>query len=382
MNRKKTCKICGNRSNYITTAIGACLSCIRENPEDSKPFLNNAHQKARSIHNLPDKPPKSSGGIPCNICSNRCVINQGERGYCGLRWNDNGDLKSLSSIDKGVFYSYIDPHVTNCCAAWFCPAGTGAGFPKYSFKSGPELGYSNLAVFMYGCNFNCLYCQNSSHKNLDSVPLSRHRITNQIASNSKISCICFFGGSPEPQLPFIVEASKEALEIRKNDPLRICFEWNGCGNPALVRKAAELALKSGGNLKFDLKCYTPELSLALSGVPNNQAYKNFETIAKRYYSKREFHMLTATTLLVPGYVDSLEVNAIAKFIADLDPSIPYSLLAFHPAYLMTDLPPTSLKQAVECYKTAKKHLENVHMGNVHILGLLGYVQFKKICGEK
>ena len=93
MDREKTCKICGDKSNYISTAIGACLSCIRDNPEDSKPFLNNAHQKARSIHNLPGTPPKSSGGISCNICSNQCVINQGERGYCGFRWNDHGDLK-------------------------------------------------------------------------------------------------------------------------------------------------------------------------------------------------------------------------------------------------------------------------------------------------
>jgi pyruvate formate lyase activating enzyme len=77
--------------------------------------------------------------------------------------------------------------------------------------------------------------------------------------------------------------------------------------------------------------------------------------------------LTATTLLVPYYIDAQEVDAIARFIAGIDNDIPYSLLVFHPDYLLTDLPITSRQQVEECVTVARKHLTRVHVGNVHLL---------------
>jgi pyruvate formate lyase activating enzyme len=78
-------------------------------------------------------------------------------------------------------------------------------------------------------------------------------------------------------------------------------------------------------------------------------------------------MLTASTLLVPGYVDAEEVENIAKFISQINPNIPYTLLAFYPCYIMNDLPTTSKKQALECQKAAQKHLKNTRIGNIHLL---------------
>jgi pyruvate formate lyase activating enzyme len=300
-------------------------------------------------------------------------MGEGDAGFCGLRRND-GVLKTLSNAESGLAYSYLDPHVTNCCSAWFCPAGTGAGHPEFAHRDCPERGYSNLAVFHYGCNFDCLFCQNSSHKNFSGL---QHQtsdfLARRVATNSRISCICHFGGSPEPQLPFSLEASLKALEARKEGILRVCWEWNGCGDMALVRKAAEISLTTGGNIKFDLKARTPELSLALSGGPNGRAFENFEMIAREFYpERRRLPVLTATTLMVPGYVDAEEVRSIALFIADLDPSIPYSLLAFHPDYQMADLPYTGLQQARECWEAAREHLERVNVGNLHILGVRSF----------
>ena len=83
------------------------------------------------------------------------------------------------------------------------------------------------------------------------------------------------------------------------------------------------------------------------------------------YKKKDF--LTATTLLIPGYIDKREVEKITKFISKLNPDIPYSLLAFHPDFKMIDMPVTNKKQAEECYQTAKKYLNRVHIGNKHLL---------------
>lgn len=371
--RKKICKICKLRDVGISGILGICVDCIKEKSEDAYQFIINAHKSSRKLYGLTPFPSKKSRGIRCNICANDCVILEGEKGYCGLRRVEDGRLVSLVDSDKGLLHTYPDPHVTNCCASWFCPGGIGSGYPHYAYSDRkPEYGYNNFSAFLYGCNFDCLFCQNSSHKKIeDGVTITANEFSKKVLSNSRYSCICYFGGSPEPQLPFVINISKKIDEKKiKNRIIRFCFEWNGCGNQELVRKAAEISLNSGGNMKFDLKCFNPSLSMALSGVSNETAYKNFEMIARDYYEKRDnLPMLTATTLLVPHYVDVVEIECISKFIAELDSEIPYSLLIFHPDHFMSDLPITPKKQVEECYTVAKRYLRNVHIGNIHLLGL-------------
>nr|WP_048060539.1 radical SAM protein [Methanothermus fervidus] len=358
------CKICGESRPYISKVFGICKECILEGGEAIK-HVRKIHGEIRKKFNLPPEPPKD-GNVKCNICSNKCRMKENEVGYCGLRMNIRGKLRSLVSDEEALLYTYLDPIPTNCCAAWFCPGCTGRGYPKYAYKNGPEYGFYNLASFFYGCNFDCVYCQNISHKNLWKAPkMTIEKFVNEV-KNEKITCICYFGGSPEPQLPFAIKASKEALKLGKKI-LRICWEWNGCGNEKLVKRAAKIAGESGGIIKFDLKCFDENLSIALSGVSNKQAYKNFKMIGEKFFDRYDIPVLTATTLLVPGYVDKDEVRKISKFIAEINDEIPYQLLVFHPDYMMMDLPITPRKQVYECFNEAKKYLKNVDIGNIHLI---------------
>jgi pyruvate formate lyase activating enzyme len=80
-------------------------------------------------------------------------------------------------------------------------------------------------------------------------------------------------------------------------------------------------------------------------------------------------MLIASTLLVPGYVDEKEVAGIAGYLAELNPEIPYSLLAFYPHFHLQDLPTTSRTHALRCKEVAEGvGLKRVHIGNLHLLG--------------
>jgi pyruvate formate lyase activating enzyme len=99
-------------------------------------------------------------------------------------------------------------------------------------------------------------------------------------------------------------------------------------------------------------------------VDNARSFENFSRVAKAF---PDGDVLTATTLLFPYYVDETEVSAIASFIADINPAIPYSLLIFHPDFVMGDLPVTPRKQVDECYRAARRHLKRVNIGNVHLL---------------
>lgn len=373
------CEVCGKKGKLVSYPLSICLDCIRDNPEASTPLALKVHAKIRASHGLPPAPPRTSGGLKCLLCANECVIGEGEVGYCGLRRNLNGKLTSMCTASYALLHAYKDPQVTNCCAAWFCPA-TGAGYPKYACTPGPEYGYCNYAVFFYGCNFSCLFCQNFSHKNIKgAAKYTVERVAYEVLADPSISCVCFFGGSPEPSLPFALNVSSILLK-KSTRILRICWEWNGCGNKALVVMAARYAFLSGGNVKFDLKSFSESLSIALSGVSNRRAFENFELVYRTFYRGRpELPVLNATTLLVPGYVDEYEVESIARFVAKLDDEIPYSLLIFYPNYQMFTLPITTLEQAAKCYLAAKRHLKNVHVGNLHLLGLSSMKDFEEKC---
>ncbi|HZD54626.1 MAG TPA: hypothetical protein VE080_00090, partial [Candidatus Aquicultoraceae bacterium] len=130
----------------------------------------------------------------------------------------------------------------------------------------------------------------------------------------------------------------------------------------------DLALESGGCVKFDLKAWDETLHVALTGVGNKRTLENFSRAAEQAGRRPVPPPLIASTLLVPGYVDEEEVGKIAGFIASLDRDIPYSLLAFHPHFRMDDLPRTPGSLARGCLRAAKDAgLSRVQMGNAHLL---------------
>ena len=137
----------------------------------------------------------------------------------------------------------------------------------------------------------------------------------------------------------------------------------------LLEKILEIALESGGCIKFDLKTYHQNLNVALCGRGNSQTKSNFELASKWIKKREDPPLVVASTLLVPGYLNREEVYLIAKFVAGLDPNIPYALLGFHPHFYFRDMPVTSRRHAEECRQAAQEAgLQNVRIGNIHLLG--------------
>lgn len=349
-----------------------CPDCIRNKPSEALKITSRVHARSRGKFGLPPSPPRDSKGLACGMCANDCRISVGHKGFCGLVWNAEGRLiRKGGTAESGVVEWYYDSLPTNCVAWWFCPGCTGTGHPKYAYRSGAEVGYSNLAVFYGACSFDCLYCQNWHYRSLASAvqpTMSAKELAEKAGSH--VSCICYFGGDPSVQMPHALTTSQLAMEKAKQDGriLRICWETNGYEKEEFAVRAAELSLRSGGNLKFDLKAWNENVHRALTGVSNEPSLKTFKLLGERFFKQRpELPVLTASTLLVPGYVDAQEVGRLAAFISEVDPRIPYTLLAFYPQYVMNDLPTTSKELADECFKVAKKHLEKVRIGNVNLL---------------
>jgi pyruvate formate lyase activating enzyme len=361
------CSLCEQNSEDISKTLSVCLRCIRQRPQEALKITARAHRESRATFGLPPSPPDNSEGLSCNICVNRCRIAENEIGYCGLRRNHNGRLVGVSST-TGKLSWYHDPLPTNCVADWVCPGGTGAGYPKFANRCGAETGFKNLAVFFQGCSFNCLFCQNWHFRN-ETFTSSYREVGELVADvDEQTSCICYFGGDPSPQMPFSLMASRQAREKATGRILRICWETNGSINPDLIDQMLEITNDSGGCVKFDLKAWDPSLHIALTGVTNQRTMSNFARAAEKIDRRQDPPLLVANTLLVPGYIDREEVAAIAGFIANLDPDIPYSLLAFHPQFFMSDMPTTSKALANQCRQAAQDTgLNNVRIGNVHLL---------------
>ena len=361
------CKVCKKEKPIISQVLEVCIDCLRNFPEKTKPFIEKAHKISRSPFKLPPFPPSDPDGIKCMICANECKIPENEFGFCGLRKNVKKSLLGLSYKEAKVSW-YLDPLPTNCVADWVCPAGTGCGYPKYAYKPEAEYGYYNLAVFFHACSLDCLYCQNWHFRNLTLKPETKSIEDFLNALTPEVACICYFGGDPSPQLPFAIKASELALKNKKNKILRICWETNGLMNKNMLKKVVELSLVSGGCIKFDLKAWNENLHIALTGVSNKKILKNFSWVAQYIKERPEVPLLIASTLLVPGYIDEKEIENIAKFIASLNPEIPYRLLAFYPHFYMSDLPLTSKNLAYKCYEVAKKAgLKKISIGNIHLL---------------
>ena len=189
-------------------------------------------------------------------------------------------------------------------------------------------------------------------------------------ANKKVSCVCYFGGDPSVQMPHALKTSELPLKRARADErmLRICWETNGYWKDEFALKAAELSLESGGIIKFDLKTWDDNLNRAFCGVSNAPTLRSFRMMGGKFFSQRpDLPFLTASTLLVPGYVDSDEIGNIARFVSEIDPNIPFTLSAFSPQYIMSDLPTTSREHAESCLETAEKYLKNVSIGNVNLL---------------
>jgi len=363
-----TCRYCERSGKTISDVIGFCADCIRSHFSEVWPEIAKVHARSRKAYSLPVEPPRDPQGVSCDICFNRCRIPEGRSGFCGLRHVRDGKLKG-GRPHEGNLSFYHDPLPPNCVAGFVCPGGTGCGYPRYAHVKGPEYGYKNLAVFYQACSFDCLFCQNWHYRysavresQVDALELAE-------AVDDRTACICYFGGDPTPQLPHAIRASRLALDKNKGRILRICWETNGSMHPALLRQAAELSFNSGGCIKFDLKTWSEELHIALCGVSNKRTLENFELLAEYARRRSVPPFLTASSLLIPGYIDREEISRIAAFISSLSPDIPYALLAFHPQFIMGDLPPTSRRHAEECLAEAKgQGLKRVRLGNIHLLG--------------
>ena len=277
-----------------------------------------------------------NGRVRCVACGHRCLIAEGRRGICRVRFNQAGQLR--------VPFGYV--------------AGGLASDPvekKPFFHVYP--GSDALTFGMLGCDFHCGYCQNW---------VTSQSLRDEVA------------GTPIVELTAaqIVQAAKHSgarlVVSSYNEPL-ITAEWAVAVFQEAKRAGLACAFVSNGNatpeaLDF-LKPWIVAYKIDLKGF-DDKKYRTLggtlEHVCNGIRMVRERGLwLEIVTLIVPGFNDSEEeLRDIARFIVSVSRDIPWHVTAFHPDYKMSDNPATPARKLIRAAEIGREAgLRYVYGGN-------------------
>jgi pyruvate formate lyase activating enzyme len=273
--------------------------------------------------------------IRCVACGHRCLIGEGKRGICKVRFSQGGELK--------VPFGYV--------AALQCDPVEKKPF----FHVLP--GSDALTFGMLGCDLHCSYCQN----------WFTSQALRDVAANAPLRPT-----TPE-QLVGLAQRERARLLVSSyNEPL-ITAEWAVAvftrGNEA----GLTCAFVSNGNatpevldyLRPWIRAYKIDLK-SFADKPYRQLGGTLEHITDGIAMVHERGIwLEVVTLVIPGFNDSeRELRGAARFLASISKDIPWHLTGFHKDYKMTDPDDTradSLTRAAEI--GAEEGLRFVYAGN-------------------
>lgn len=274
--------------------------------------------------------------VECLLCNHNCLIPLGKRGICQVRENQAGKLYSL--VYGKVIAANLDP-IEKKPLFHFYPA---------------SLAYSIASL---GCNFRCLNCQNwSISQGQDLISKQEESFTAQdiieAARAFKAKSIAYTYTEPTVFYEYVLDIAK----LAKDRGLKSVFISNGYITEEPLRKIAPYL--DAANI--DLKGISEDFYQKVCGAKLKPVLDSI----KLFYQLGIW--LEITTLLIPGYNDSIEdLEKIAKFIKNIDKSIPWHISAFHPDYKMKNIKPTSLEVMKQALAIGKKiGLDYVYQGNV------------------
>ena len=277
--------------------------------------------------------------VRCYACGHRCLIREGKRGICQVRFNEGGKLRvpwgyvaALQSdpIEKKPFF-HVMP-------------GTNA-----------------LTFGMLGCDFHCGYCQNwltsqamRDPKSDISANYIRHVTPEQmvqLAHDTDASVVVSSYNEPLITSEWAVSIFKEA----KAAGLMCAFVSNGNNTPEVM----EYLHPYLSAYKVDLKSMNDKNYRKLGGVLQN-------TLDGIQRAHEMGLWVEVVTLVIPGFNDSNEeLWDAARFLRGISEDIPWHVTAFHKDYKMTDPDNTDTNTLLRASEIGREAgLRYVYAGNL------------------
>lgn len=269
----------------------------------------------------------------CFYCERRCQLEDGSSGRCRAYKEEDGRV------------------VERFPNAWSsCGTSRIESVPLYHAYPGSR----SLVIGTAGCNFDCRYCSNAFIAKEDPErwqgAMIRLEPRQLVEAALKLGCqnIVFDVNEPTLSLPSLAEVSVQAR--RAGLPM-------GClTNAYTTEEATELLAGVFSFFNISLKGLSDAFNREFIGIPSAApVLRNIRRLAETS------HVEVATPVIQS--VNDDELDDIARFIADIDPAIPWHVFRLLPEHQMKEARYPNIEAVDGALAAARKRLHYLYFHN-------------------
>jgi len=279
-----------------------------------------------------------TGGLICDLCPRACNLKPGDRGFCFVRQNHEGEMV-LTTYGRSTGFC-IDPIEKK---------------PLNHFLPGTSV----LSFGTAGCNLGCKFCQNWD--------ISKSREVDRLSEEA----------GPDAIAHAASELGCRSVAYTYNDPVIWAEYAIDCARACRAAGIKSVAVTAGyicpdarpaffefmDAANVDLKAFTEPFYHRIT-------YSHLQPVLETLeWLKRESNVwLEITNLVIPDANDSKDeirqmCDWILQHVAD---EVPVHFTAFHPDFRMMDRPATPHETLLAAQELARRQgLKYVYVGNVH-----------------
>lgn len=278
------------------------------------------------------------GRLDCKLCPRHCSLKPGDKGFCFVRENRDGQM-ALTTYGRSTGFC-IDP-IEKKPLNHFYP-----GTPVLSFGTA-------------GCNLGCKFCQNwDISKSREVERLSAVAEPDQIANaalNTKCTSVAYTYNDPIIWAEYAIDTAKACRAVGiKNVAVTAGY---------ITAEARPEFFEYMDAANVDLKAFTEDF---YHKVTYSHLAPVLETLE---FLKRETEVwFELTNLIIPDANDNPgELRRMCDWVVDsLGDEVPIHFTAFHPDFRMTDRDRTSPETLAMAREIAyQQGIKFAYVGNVH-----------------
>lgn len=274
--------------------------------------------------------------VKCGLCTNQCVMSNGQRGFCRVREPQDGKLYTM--VYELICASHSDPVEKK---------------PLFHFLPSSKA----YSIGTAGCNSRCKYCQNwaisqSTPEETANEPLSCANLVGR-AVMSGAKSIAYTYNEPVIFFEYMLEASK----LARINSIRNIMVTGAKIMPEPLREISKYLDAAHVDLKgFDDK-YLAEVC----------AQRLEDTLQTLKILKEEGVWVEMVNLIVPTLNDNFDdIKRMCEWIArNMGPDAPLHFSRFSPQYKLRSLYPTPVETLRKAREIAMgEGLNYVYVGNI------------------
>ncbi|MCF2136972.1 MAG: AmmeMemoRadiSam system radical SAM enzyme [Candidatus Thorarchaeota archaeon] len=279
---------------------------------------------------------KLDNGVQCNLCARRCIIREGQSGFCRVR-----------KVKDGVLYTEVYGLIDGMAADPIEKK------PLFHFAPGS----TTFSISTSSCNFRCQFCLNY-HSSQRKTPVGQQLTPTEIVDLAQqYECDGISYTYTEPTI--FMEIAHDTAKIAHERGMFNTFVTNGYMTTEAVDYIAP---------------YLDAATVDFKGSANPEFYKKYMAVPKvepifesLLRMKEKGIFIELTNLIIPQIGDHEDdTRRLVEWVVEnLGPLTPMHFTAFSPMYKMTHLPRTPASTLEKHIKIAKEAgLVFIYSGNV------------------